>query len=134
MKRCHLDANVVLRFLRNDDPKQSAAARRLIENAQAGRIVLLLSSVTIAEVFYAFRASYKMPRADTAKLLSSLLRTSLFEVEHEERVFDTLQRVENLNVDFGDAYLAATAIESNESVASFDNDFSKFTALERYPL
>ena len=134
MKRCHLDANVVLRFLRNDDPQQSAAARRLIQNAQAGRIVLLLSQVTIAEVFYAFRASYKMPRADTAKLLSSLLRTSLFEVEHEDRVLDTLQHVENLNVDFGDAYLAATAIESKESVASFDEDLRKFAGLERYSL
>ena len=134
MKRCHLDANVVLRFLRNDDPQLSAAARRLIENAQAGRIVLLLSPVTIAEVFYAFRASYKMPRADTARLLSSLLRTSLFEVEHEDRVLDTLQHVVNLNVDFRDAYLAATAIESKESVASFDEDFRKFAGLERYSL
>ena len=126
MKRYHLDANVVLRFLRNDDPQQSPAAKRLIEAGQAGHVVLILSAVTIAEVFYAFRASYKMARPEIAILLGNLLRSSVFEIEHETRVLDAMDRVERSNVDFGDAYLAATAIEAKEAVASFDDDFRKF--------
>jgi predicted nucleic acid-binding protein len=127
MKRVHVDANIVLRFLRNDDPRQSSAAKRLIETSQAGQAVLILSPVTIAEVFYAFRASYKMTRPDVATVLGNLLRTSVFEVEHEARVLDAMDRVKRSNVDFGDAYLAATAAESKESVASFDEDFRKFS-------
>ena len=53
MKRLHLDANVVLRFLRDDDVKQSPAARRLIGEASEGKIVLALSAVTVGEIFYA---------------------------------------------------------------------------------
>ena len=45
MKRLHLDANVVLRFLRDDDPKQSAAARRLVSEASAGKVTLVLGAV-----------------------------------------------------------------------------------------
>jgi predicted nucleic acid-binding protein len=134
MKRCHLDANVVLRFLRNDDPKQSLAAKRLIESAKAGHVVLVLSAVTIAEVFYAFRASYKMSRPNAARHLGALLRSSVFELENETRVLDTLQHVEKLNVDFGDAYLAVTATESGDSIASFDQDFKKFPQIELYSL
>jgi len=129
MKRYHLDANIVLRFLRNDDPRQSPAARSLVEAGKAGQVVLVLSAVTLAEVFYAFRASYKMARPDIAKMLGSLLRSSAFEVEHETRVLDAVDRVERLNVDFGDAYLAATAVETKDLVASFDADFKRFTDL-----
>jgi predicted nucleic acid-binding protein len=42
MKRLHLDANVVLRFLRDDDPKQSPAARRLIHEASEGKVTLIV--------------------------------------------------------------------------------------------
>lgn len=126
MKRLHLDANVVLRFLRDDDPKQSPAARRLIGEANEGKVTLILSAVTVAEIFYALRASYKMPRAEIAPLLTGLLRSGVFEAEHELRLLDTLARVQKANVDFGDGWLAATAAEAGEAVASFDEDFRLF--------
>jgi predicted nucleic acid-binding protein len=126
MKRLHLDANVVLRFLRDDDPKQSPAARRLIAEANEGKVTLLLSAITAAEIFYALRASYKLPRAEIATLLTGLLRSGVLEVEHELRLLDALTRVRTANVDFGDAWLAATAAETGEPVASFDEDFENF--------
>lgn len=134
MKRCHLDANIVLRFLRNDDPKQSPAARRLIEAGQAGRIRLVLSTVTVAEVFYAFRTSYKMSRAEASDHLAALLGSSVFELENEARVLNTLQYVEKFNVDFGDAYLAVTAAESGDLIASFDQDFKRFPRVTLYSM
>lgn len=126
MKRLHLDANVVLRFLRDDDPRQSPAARRLMAEASEGKIAPVLSIVTIAEIFYALRASYKLPRPEIATLLDGLVRSGVFEVEEEVRLLDALVRVKTANVDFGDAWLAATATAAGESVASFDEDFAKF--------
>lgn len=126
MKRLHLDANVVLRFLRDDDPKQAPAARRLVGEANEGKITLILSAVTVAEIFYALRASYKVPRTDIAALLIGLLRSGVLEVEHEQRLLDAFARVQKANVDFGDAWLAATAAEAGEAVASFDEDFRGF--------
>jgi predicted nucleic acid-binding protein len=134
MKRVHLDANVVLRFLRDDDPRQSAAARRLIAEADAGRIVLVLSTVTLAEIFYALRAAYRMPRPEIASLLDRLVGSGVFAVEHESRLHDALARVQTANVDFGDAWLAATAAENAEPVATFDEDFTAFADVKRHPL
>ncbi|MSU51733.1 MAG: PIN domain-containing protein [Opitutus sp.] len=130
MKRLHLDADVVLRFLRDDDVKQSPAARRLIGEANEGKVVLVLSTVTVAEIFYALRASYKLPRPEIATLLDGLVRSGVFEVEYEVRLLAALARVRTANVDFGDAWLAAAAGEAGEAVASFDEDFGKFPDVE----
>ena len=132
MKRLHLDANVVLRFLRDDDPKQAPAARRLIGEANAGKVTLALSVVTLGEIFYALRASYKLPRPEIAGLLTNLLHSGVFEVEHELRLLDALARVQAANVDFGDAWLAATAAEAAEPVATFDDDFEAFADVRRH--
>lgn len=130
MKRLHLDANVVLRFLRDDDPKQSPAAHRLMREANEGKIALVLSAVTMAEIFYALRASYKLSRPEIATLLDGLVRSGVFELEAEARLLDALARVRTANVDFGDAWLAATAAEAGEPVASFDEDFGKFSDVD----
>jgi predicted nucleic acid-binding protein len=132
MKRLHLDANVVLRFLRDDDPRQSPAARRLIGEAAAGHVTLVLSVVTVAEIFYALRTSYKLPRAETAGLLQDVVRSGAFAVEHEPRLLAALIRVRDANVDLGDAWLAATAAEAGEPVATFDADFAAFSDLTRH--
>jgi len=128
--RLHLDANVVLRFLRNDHATHSAAAQRLFATAKAGKCKLTISAVTVAEVFYVLSRSYRHSRADTASKLLPLLRSSVIDVEGRDRVLDTLHRAATANVDFGDAYLAASAAENAESVASFDHDLQAFTDIK----
>lgn len=127
MKRLHVDANVILRFLRNDDAKQSPRARSLVDSAQRGETILILSSTTLAEIFYALRASYRMSRTDAADLLIRLLHTGVFELEDENRMLDALARVARANVDFGDAHLAALAVSTGEPIVTFDQDFKKFS-------
>ncbi|MDX6767450.1 MAG: PIN domain-containing protein [Candidatus Methylacidiphilales bacterium] len=126
MKRLHLDANVILRFLRNDEPVQSAQARQLFTRAERRELDLAVSVLTLAEAFYALRASYKIPRPAAARLLANLLQTGIFLVEKEPLVLDALERVESKNVDFGDAMLAAEAFAEGVAIASFDLDFKRF--------
>lgn len=122
----HLDANVVLRFLRDDDFKQSPASARLFAAAKAGRVELSLSPVTVAEVFYVLVKVYRLSRSDAAVKLLPLIHSDVVEVESRPRVVDALRRVAKANVDFGDGYLAATAAEQSAKVASFDDDLRVF--------
>jgi predicted nucleic acid-binding protein len=124
--RYHLAANVVLRFLRNDDPKHSPAAARLFARAKAGEIQLVLSAVTIAEVFYVLARVYKHAKPEAASKLLPLVQSDLLAVTDRSTAVDALLRVSKANVDFGDAYLAATAARSGDTVASFDSDFTSF--------
>jgi predicted nucleic acid-binding protein len=125
--RLHLDANVILRFLRNDHPTHSPAAQRLFAEAKAGTVRLVLSEVTTAEIFYVLTSCYKHARADAAARLLPLIQSDALEIDCRNRVVDTLLRVEKANVDFGDAYLASCASEKGDSVASFDKDLQAFT-------
>jgi predicted nucleic acid-binding protein len=131
-QRIHLDANVILRFLRNDDPKQSPAAARLFQKAAGGKASLFVSAVTVNEVFFAFASFYKLSQSTTGQKLLPFVRTGIAEFEHETCLLDALQRVIAENVDFGDAFLAATAAAHKESVASFDRDFRKFKDVKLY--
>ena len=133
-RRIHLDANVILRFLCNDDPKQSPAAARLFQKAARGVEALFISTVTISEVFYAFTTSYKLPRSDAARKIIPFVRAGVVDFEQEDCVIAALQGVISENVDFGDAYLAATASQGKGLVASFDRDLRKFKGIELYDL
>jgi predicted nucleic acid-binding protein len=124
--RYHLDANVALRFLRDDDPKQSPAATKLFASAKSGKAHLCLSDVTVAEVFYVLARAYKHGNSDAAQKLIPLIQADAVEVENRRRVLDALHRAATANVDFGDAYLAATAAERGDKVASFDEDLQSF--------
>jgi predicted nucleic acid-binding protein len=131
-QRVHLDANVILRFLRNDDPKQTPAAASLFQKTAGGKVSLFISAVTINEVFFAFTSFYKLTPRAAAETLLQFVRAGAAEFEHETCLIDSLQRVVSENVDFGDAYLAATARSTNDLVASFDHDLRKFKDVKLY--
>jgi predicted nucleic acid-binding protein len=133
-QRIRLDANVILRFLRNDDPNQSPAAARLFEKASAGTVNLFVTAVTINEVFFALASFYKLSHPDAAKKLLPFVRTGAIEFEEEACLLDALQRVISEDVDFGDAYLAASAVGANDLVASFDRDLMRFKDVKLYDL
>jgi predicted nucleic acid-binding protein len=126
-----LDANILVRFLRNDHKDFSPRAAAFIQQANDGKITLHLSAVTVAEIFYVLKAAYKVPRRTAAQTLASVLNTPAFQLAEPLRVLDALARVQAANVDFGDAYIAAAAVENGIDVASFDSDLDKFPDLKR---
>ena len=127
-----LDASVLLRFLRNDHKDFSPRARHFIEDANTGKLILELSAVTVAEVFYALKVAYKVDRHTAASTLANLLNTPAFHLTERRRVLDALTRIQAVSVDFGDAYLASIAAETGTQVASFDRDLDKFPDIQRY--
>ncbi len=124
----HVDANVILRFLRNDDSKHSPQAARLFQQAQGDESLnLIVSAVTIMEVFYVLIRPYKMPRKSAARLLHDLLGTGVLECPERSLVLDALSRITSQKDLFGDAYLAALATRDGEAtVASFDKGLAQF--------
>jgi predicted nucleic-acid-binding protein len=133
-RRVHLDANVILRFLRNDDPDQSPIAVVLFDRAQNGLLDLVVSPVTVLEVFYVLATSYGMPRPDVAKILHTLLASDLVRCEDKGITIDALQRITSNKVSFGDAYLMATASQSQEEIATFDKGIASLKDIRIYPL
>jgi len=122
------DANVFLRFLRNDHPEHSAAAKRLIEEAAAGTVILHVPEIVVADIFYTLTAPMmKVPRVTAARQLSSLLHQPGIDVQNRRNVFETLSICETKNIDYGDAALiiAAQSTTQHLPILSYDKDFAK---------
>ena len=133
-QRIHVDANVILRFLRNDDPEQSPIAAALFDRAQSGQVKLLVSAVTVAEVFYVLASVYNLPRPETASILHTLLSSDLLACNDLEIVLDALKQITANKDSFGDAYLMATAGKTQDELASFDKGITSRKNIRVYPL
>jgi predicted nucleic acid-binding protein len=122
------DANIFLRFLRNDDPEHSPAAKQVIEQAAAGEIILRVLEIVVADIFYTLTAPMmKIPRATAARQLAALLQQPGMDVENRKQVLDTLGLCETKNIDYGDAALivAAQSTVPPLPILSYDHDFAK---------
>ena len=69
-----LDANIILRFLRQDHPGMGPAARALFQAAGRGEATLLLDDAIVAEVVYVLQGPYKQERGAIAAALLALVR------------------------------------------------------------
>lgn len=98
-----LETNIVVRYLVQDDPYQSAAASALIEelsDTDPGYISL----VTIVELYWVLRRAYKVSPSRCAELLEGLLDARELRVGHEDAVRAALSNSDGL--DFADAVIA----------------------------
>jgi predicted nucleic acid-binding protein len=131
MKELLLDANVLVRFLVQDDPKQSPAATALFEKAERREVALRLDSLAVAEVVCVLIGRYGRSRTEVVNVLLAVIQNAGVEAFEEAVVADALRRFGALNVDFADAWLEARAAHSGRAVASFDRDFDKFKDVKR---
>jgi len=127
-----LDANVLVRFLVQDDPRQSAAATALLEKAERREVVLMLEAMVVAEVVYVLLGRYGRSRGEVAGVLLSIIQNAGVETLERDVITDALQRFAAVNVDFSDAWMAARAAQLGHAVASFDRDFDKFKDIRRF--
>ncbi len=132
MTRYVLDANVILRFLRDDHPEHSPQATSLFAQAASGDCVLAIPNVVLAECVWVLQSFYSTDRETIALALSKLISKPGVEIDELELAIDALRRLGKTNVDYVDCYLAARASATGETVASFDKDFQKFDDIHRW--
>jgi predicted nucleic-acid-binding protein len=121
-RRGIIDANVVLRYLLNDDPKQSPEAVELFEGAPGGS--LYLSVIILAEVTWTLTSHFAVPRDEICASIQRVL--ALPSVSVDPVAFDAVARYAKTNVDFTDCALAAAGAVSGLPLVTYDKDFRKF--------
>jgi predicted nucleic acid-binding protein len=127
-----LDANVLVRFLVQDDLKQSAAAATLFEKAERREVILRLDSLIVAEAVYVLLGRYGRNRVDVVNVMLAIIQNAGVETADIDVVIDALHRFGAFPVDFPDAWLAARAAQHGQPVASFDRDLDRFKDIQRF--
>ncbi|MBE6098025.1 MAG: type II toxin-antitoxin system VapC family toxin [Schwartzia succinivorans] len=112
-----VDANIILRYLLQDDDKMFQEAKRIIENGAEALPEVL------AEVVYVLMKVYAVGRHE----ISEALRTMLSEVQvNNSAVIDkALELFGENNLDFVDCILLAYNQVENMSVQTFDKQLKK---------
>ena len=115
-----LDANVILRFLLNDLPAQSLAAKRLIATSQC-----YASDVILTEVVFVLDKLYGYSRPDAAALVRQLigLQSVVCNESLVDKALELYARKKQLS--FPDCYAAIEASLSGDSFKTFDKELIK---------
>lgn len=133
MKKAFLDTNILIRYLTNDDPGKADRVSRLLEEAAAGKLLLVTAEMVIAEMVWVLESSYGLRNTEIAPLVRGILATPGLEVVNGDLVARALELYERRNVDFVDGYVAALMEKRRiEDLFSFDKKHvSRITTVRR---
>lgn len=115
-----LDTNVLVRYIMQDDAKQSPKANALIDslNAQNPGFVPV---VAVVELVWVLSSSYGLDRAQVAQALELLLRGKEVLVERADIVLLALRRFRSGGADFADCLIESAAREAGATATmTFD--------------
>jgi predicted nucleic-acid-binding protein len=102
-----LDTNVILRYLLQDDPKQSRQANLIVDRQLSEETPGFISLVTILEIVWVLRSLLKQNPSQIASHLENLLAADSLEVQNEQQVFNAVFALKRGTGDFEDALIGA---------------------------
>lgn len=115
-----IDANVVLRYLLDDDNTLARSARNIIESGVIG-----LPTEVLCEVVYVLQKVYRIPRDDISLQLTRLILRANIALPHKPAFLNALKFFGGSNLDFVDCVLAGYA-NAGERVHTFDKKLARF--------
>lgn len=120
-----LDTNVLVRYIMQDDAKQSPLATRILESltAESPGFVPLVAAVELAWVL---SSAYELGRPQLLEVFEGLLRTKELVVERGETVWKSLRLLQRRGGDFADCLIACSAAAAGcANTMTFDRGAAK---------
>lgn len=98
-----LDTNVLVRYLLEDDKRQTVIARQRIQQAVADEQPVQISLLTVLETEWVLRSYGQCDKATVIETLQNLLELRDVEIEQEESLEQALYYYKNSKADFAAA-------------------------------
>jgi predicted nucleic-acid-binding protein len=126
-----LDTNVVVRYLAQDEPKQSAAATRLFEHALSPESPGFVPAIVLCELAWVLAECYGADRARIRGAIEGLLASRQIAVEAPELVRRALRAWADSGADFADALIGEVAAAHGAGkTVTFDRAAGKLAGFE----
>jgi len=100
-----VDTNVLIRYLTQDEPRQSAEADAIVSRAVAARDRLHLDTVVLCEMVWVLRGAYGFERQSIVDILEQILSAAQFSIDDRDLVRDGLVAYRSGRGDFADHIL-----------------------------
>ena len=126
-----LDTNVLVRWLMDDDPKQSARARRLFTAARAGQTMFFVPATAMLELEWVLRSRYDFNKATVLQAFNALLETQELEFQSEAALEQALHLYRQGTAEFADCLHAGLCSAFDRApLLSFDAKAARLPAIQ----
>ena len=126
-----VDTNVLVRYLVNDEIRQSAMVTFFIQKAIANGEAVRISLLTILETEWVLRSYGKRDKATVIEVFQALLEARDVEIELEESLEQALHYYKNSHADFADCLMTSRYQRSGcTAMMTFDDKASKLPGCE----
>src|SRR5664279_5153942 len=116
-----LDTNVLVRYLTQDDPKQSRRATQLFDHQLTTAKPGFLSVVTMVETVWVLSRAYGFISQEIAAAVELLLQTDVSVIENEQEIFTAMIALKEKRGSFADAMIAALGTKAGcDHTVTFD--------------
>jgi predicted nucleic-acid-binding protein len=124
-----LDTNVLVRYIMQDDPKNSPKANKLIESLDADNPGYI-TMVSVLELYWVLTTCYELTGQQAAQALEVILRTKQFLVERSDQVMRALRVFGEGAADFADCLIERSAASAGcAQTMTFDVGASKHAGM-----
>ena len=124
-----LDTNIVVRYLAQDDARQSALPTRLIEQRLAKTNRGFVSLVALLETVWVMESAYGADASTVAGIVD-LLDSAVLEVQEGAAVADAISRYQEGGVDLHDCLIVSLAERRGAKTLTFDLKASRRLGME----
>ena len=132
MKKVFIDTNIFLRYLTKDDPVQYPRCRTLFKKAQNGEMLLITSTLVIAELIWTLASHYRVSKEQIIEKVSIIIVSDAVQIPDKEIIAEALVIYARKNIDYIDAYNSILMRKIGlKEIYSYDQDFDKFETVQR---
>lgn len=115
-----IDANVILRYLLDDDPQLAEKAAKILEQGQVH-----VPFEVMAEVVYVMQGVYKVSRQEISTVLTRFIMLTNVTTSSEPVLREALLIYADKGLDFVDSLLCSYSVIEGVQVETFDKKLKK---------
>jgi predicted nucleic-acid-binding protein len=126
-----LDTNILVRYLTQDDPRQSRRATEIIEQRLTEETPGFVSIVAMVEIVWVLERAYGLPAHKIASAVERMLQTDVLVIENEQEVFTAMIALKEGQGSFADSVIAGLGARAGCSgTLTFDRKAARLRGFE----
>ena len=126
-----LDTNILIRYLSQDDPVQSARATEILERRLSAKNPGFISVVAMVETVWVLDRAYGLTRQEIVATVERLLQVEVLVIENEQQVFTAMIALKQGSGSFADALIVELGARAGCSrTFTFDRKAARIAGFE----
>ena len=127
-----IDANIILRFLTNDEPKMAQDCEMLLKRVEENSEQVYLPDIILADIIWTLEKFYQLPKSEIRTVILPIISLKGLRCNSKTNFRQALDIYVERNIDWTDAFIAASMLTAGtKEIYSYDQDFDKVDGLIR---